>query len=639
VKPASFKVDTDRPSGTLMIAMRTPGLASADFPALEVLADVLSSQRFDLYGLVPEGKALDAGFALDPLPQAGMAYAQLSFVAGQDSAQLESQVRAILAKVARDGVPPELVEAAKRQEKSSAQFQKNSIAELASVWSDAVALYGLSSPDEDLVRIEKVTVADVNRVAHKYLDLSHAVSGVMLPKGSGRPVPSKAGGFGGQEQIALGEAKPVALPPWAEAALKRMEVPTSSLHPVVSTLPNGLTLIVQTTDVSDTTTVLGHIRNRAELQQAPGEEGVGVVLERLLSHGTDKLDRVAFQQALDAIGAQERAGTEFSVATLAEDFDRGVELLAANQLHPGLPADAEKIIQQQVAQAVAARNVSPGFLTQHALLQAIYPAGDPSLRFATKESVSSLTPEKVRAYHQQVFRPDMTTIVVIGKVAPEHARAVIERYFGPWTATGPAPVVDMRAAPPNKAGSVAVPDASRVQDSVILAQNLSLTRTDPDYYPLELGNAVLGGSFYSTRLSIDLRKNTGLVYSVGTGLTAGRTRGSYLVQYACDPQNVAKAAAIVKQDIRTMQTTPVGDEELNRIKALLLRQIPLSESSINDIGHGMLGRRDLGIALDEPTHAARRYIELTPADIQRAFQKWLRPDDLVRVSQGPIPAE
>lgn len=639
VKPGSFQVDTDRPSGTLMVAVRTPGLDSPDFPALEVLSDVLSSRRFDLYGLVPQGKAIEAGFALDPLPRAGLAYASLSFVPGQDPKALEAEVRAILAKVAKEGVPPDLVEAAKRQERSAAQFQKNSIAELASIWSDAVALYGLQSPDEDLARIEKVTVDDVNRVARQYLDLEHAVSGVMLPKGSGRPVPSKAGGFGGQESIALGEAKPTALPPWAESALHRLEVPPSTLHPVVSTLPNGLTLIVQTTDVSDTTSVLGHIRSRPEVQEPVGQEGVSVVLDRLLSYGTEQLDRVAYQQALDAIGARARAGTDFGVETLAEDFDRGVELLAANELHPALPEKAEAIIREQVAQGVAARNTSSGFLTQHSLRQKLYPTDDPILRIATRESVSSLNLEKVRAYHQATFRPDLTTIVVLGKVTPEHARAVIERYFGPWHATGPTPSVDLPAAPPNKAGSVAVPDASRVQDMVILAQNLALSRTDPDYYPLQLGNAVLGGSFYSTRLSIDLRKNTGLVYSVGAGLQAGRTRGAYLVQYACDPKNVGRAARIVVRDIRAMQSNPVGAEELLQAKTLLLRQIPLSESSVDDIARGLLGRADLGIPLEEPTQAAKRYIALTPEEIQAAFRKWLRPEDLVRVSQGPVPPE
>src|SRR5437868_14573426 len=120
VHPTSFTLDTDRPSGTLMIALRTPGPRAADFAALEVLADVLSSRRFDLYGLVPQGKAVAAEFALDPLPQAALAYAMLSFTTGDDPKTLEREVRAILARLARDGVPPALVAAAKRQERRAA---------------------------------------------------------------------------------------------------------------------------------------------------------------------------------------------------------------------------------------------------------------------------------------------------------------------------------------------------------------------------------------------------------------------------------------------------------------------------------------------------------------------------------------
>jgi zinc protease len=636
VRPTSFTVDTDRPNGTLMIAMRTPGPRDEDFPALEVLADVLSSRRFDLYGLVPQGKAISADFSLDPLPESGLAYAVLSFTGSDDPKLLERDVRAILARVAREGVPAELVEAAKIQERSAAEFQRNSIPEFASVWSDALALYGLNSPDEDLERIEKVTVADVNRVAHKYLDLDHAVTGVMLPRGSGAPVASR-GGFGGQEAISLGEAHPTALPPWAQKALQRLEVPASTLHPLVSTLPNGLNLIVQTVDVSDTVSVFGHIRNRPEIQEHKGEEGVAQVLERLLTFGSEHLDRVAFQEALDAIGARERAGTDFSVQVLSDQFERGVELLSDNQLHPALPDKAMEVIRGQLAAGVAARNRSPGFLTQRSLRGALFPPDDPSQRMSTPETVRSLTPAAVREYYARVFRPDLTSIVVIGKVDPQLARTVISKYFGGWTAQGPKPDIDLPAAPPNGPRTVAVPDASRVQDQVVLAQNLALTRADNDYYPLELGNAVLGGSFYSTRLSIDLRKNSGLVYSVESVLQAGRTRSVYLVEYASDPQNVAKAANMVAQELTTMQNAPVGLDELTRVKAYLLRQIPLSEASVDDIARGILGRTELGLPLDEPTRAAQRYIELDAAAVQGAFRKWLRPQDLVRVSEGPTP--
>ena len=637
IKPTAepIQIPTDRPNGAAVIAMRMPGLDSPDFPALEVLSDVLNSERGDLYALVPQGKALGTGFSLDPLPKLGMGYAVVAFPADGDAKAAEKDIRDILTKIKRQGVDPDLVAAAKVQEERSAEFQKNSISGLASVWAEAVAVYGLNSPDDDLRRIQKVTVADVNRVARKYLDLDRSVVAVMVPKPGGRP--SAGGGFGGQESIALGEAQGTTLPDWAESALKRQQVPPSTVKPVVSTLPNGLTLIVQPEDVSDTVTVYGHIKTRPELVVPNGKEGLSQVLGELFDYGTEHLDRIAFQKALDEIGANESAGTDFSVATLTRDFERGVELLADNELRPALPESQMEIIKGQTARVVAAQLQTPGYQMQRSLRTALFPKDDPSLRDATPESVRSLTIADIRDYYRKAFRPDLTSIVVIGKVTPERAREVIEKYFGDWKAEGPKPPIDLPAVPPNKPDVVAVPDPTRVQDSVVLAQTIPINRSHPDYYALQLGSAVLGGSFYSTRLSIDLRKNAGLVYSVGNDINAGRTRANYFVQYACDPENVSKAAALVVRELKQMQDTPVSADELDRIKALMLRQIPLGESSLGQIARGLSGRWDLDLPLDEPTRAAERYIALGPAEIQEAFKKWIRPDDLVRISQGPAP--
>ena len=635
-RAADFTMSTDQPNGMAMIAVRTPGLDSRDFAALDVLSDVLDSRRFALFGLVPQGKALDADFSLDPLPNAGIAYATVAFPAGQNPKALESAVRSILADVAKHGVPADLVAAAKLQERRAAEFQKNSIAGFASDWSDALTLYKVSSPDEELAQIDRVTVQDVDRVARQYLDLDHAVTAVMLPRGSGKPMPSR-GGFGGQESIALGAAKPTQLPTWAAVALRRLSVPPSTLHPVVTRLPNGLTLIVQTEDVSNTVSVYGHIRTEPGVEEPHGEEGVSDLLDRMFMFGSNRLHRLQFQQALDAIGASEQAGADFSLQVLPEDLDRGVQLLAANELDPYLPANAMAVLRDQLAASVAARNESPGFLTRHSLRQALFPTTDPSLRFATPASLRALTPEMVGAYYHEAFRPDLATVVVIGKVTPQQALSVVGKYFGSWKATGPKPSTDLPRVPANRSDVVAVPDSSRVQDIVVLAQTLPLTRSNPDYYPLELGNAVLGGSFYSTRLSIALRKESGLVYSVNSTLEAGRTRGAYLVEYACDPPNVTKAAAMVRREIADMQRTPVGQEELLRVKELLVRQIPLGESSVDEIAGGIISRVDLGLPLDEPTIAAQRYIELGPQQIEAAFRKWMRPRDLVRVSEGPAP--
>jgi zinc protease len=86
-----------------------------------------------------------------------------------------------------------------------------------------------------------------------------------------------------------------------------------------------------------------------------------------------------------------------------------------------------------------------------------------------------------------------------------------------------------------------------------------------------------------------------------------------------------------------MQATPVSDEELNRAKALKLRQIPLGESSVNDIARLLATYWDLKLPLDESSQAAQHYVAMTPADVQKAFVKWIRPEGLVRVTQGPPP--
>ena len=114
---------------------------------------------------------------------------------------------------------------------------------------------------------------------------------------------------------------------------------------------------------------------------------------------------------------------------------------------------------------------------------------------------------------------------MIGDVSAEEAKTVIEKWFGDWKASGPKPDITLPAVPPNKPSSVTVPDQEQVQDSVILSEQLNINRFDPDYYPMQLGNHVLGGGFYATRLYHDLRQTTGYVYTVDVSMDASKTQG------------------------------------------------------------------------------------------------------------------
>jgi zinc protease len=635
VKPETFELKTDLSVGLAVVSFRTPGYNSPDYAAVQVLADVLSSERGKLYALVPEGKALFAEFDLNTLPEAGIGQAIVGFPKGADAEQLVKRVQAILTEVATTGIPADLVEAAKRHRVADAEFQKNSIFHLAMAWSKALAVEGRQSPQDDVRAAEQVSVNDVNQVARKYLDLDHAVVAVLRPQPTGNPISSK--GFGGTESFIPEETREVKLPEWAERALHRFSIPTSVANPVVTTLPNGIKLIVQPEDVSNTVSVYGHIENNPDLQTAKGQEGVDRVLDQLFSYGTTSLDRLAFQKALDSIAANVSAGTDFSLEALADNFEQGLSLLADNELHPGLRQKDFTIVKQQVAATVAGELQSPGYLVSRAIKIGLFPKGDPTQRQATVATVSSLAVQDVMDYYEKVFRPDLTTIVVIGRVTPEKAKAAVEKHFGTWRAVGPKPDVLLPPVPSNNASTTAVADPSRVQDEVTLTETLGLTRSNPDYYALELGNHVLGGGFYATRLYQDLREKKGLVYYVSSSFDVGRTRAVYEVSYGCEPANVSTARVIIQRDLKDMQSSLVPAKQLQQAKAMLLREIPLSESSIESIAKGFLSRVRLKLPLDEPILAAHRYVELTAEQVRSAYARWVRPADLIQVTQGPTP--
>ena len=636
VKSESFTLDSNLSYLLAFVAYRMPGSDNPDYAAVQILGDVLGSQRGNLYALVPQGKALETEFGLaETYPQASVAYSAAVLPAGGDAAPVIAEIRRILADYATNGVPAELVEAAKRKEIAASQFRRNSIPGLAEAWSEALAAEGRHSPDEDVDAMKRVTPEEVNRIARKYLVEQESIAAELKPKPSGAPVASN--GFGGGEQLTAAPTKSVELPSWAASRLLSLEKPPAPPPSADLTLPNGLRLIVRTERITPTISIVGNVRQDPQMETDPGKDGLSNVLEDLFSYGTKDLDRLAFQKALDDIAAEESAGFNFSLQVLKQDFSRGVQLLADNELNPALPQEAFEVLKPQTAQLIAGRMKSPGYQTGRALNRALLPANDPALREATPQTVSSLTLDDMKQYYAKTLRPDLTTIVVIGDITPADARSVVEKWFARWKASGPKPEVDLPRVGDNQASAATVPDLSQLQDTVNLSEMVGITRFDPDYYPLQLGNHVLGGGFYATRLYHDLRQVTGYVYNVDVRLNAQKTRTIYTVTYGCDPQNVSRARDLIRRDLIAMREENVTPAELQQAKALLLRQIPLAESSENGVAGGLLARAQLGLPLDEPVRGAQLYFSMNADQVRAAFEKWIRPDEFVQIVRGPAP--
>lgn len=628
--PLTLTDNSSDPITLAFIGYRVPGYDSPDYYASEILNDVLNSQRGALFELQASGKALGTFAQAVTHPAAGMSLVGAAVPVTTKGTTAIEDVKGVIARYQQTGLPSELVEVAKARELAQAQFAGNSINGLAQLWSQELAVEH-RTPADELAGLERVTVDDVNRVLRTYYDNSTATVAIATPKdAAGSAFSSRAG-----EDNSVTPSANTPLPAFAQHVLDQLHVPESSVRPNLQTLANGIKLITVTSAASPTVVLRGQIRSNAAIQAPAGKEGVDDVLNGLFSYGTTTYDRLAYQAELDKIAATTTAGISFGLDVLSKNLDRGVALLADDELHPALPAQAFAIVQQQTIGQLTGSVKSPDYKAHRALAAALYPVGDPARRSATPLSVAGVTLDDVKAYYANVFRPDQTTIVAVGDITPERARAAIEGAFGAWTATGPLPDLDAPAVPRNKAVRIAIPATGRIQTEETLAQTFPLARNHPDYPLVQLANVALTGGIFGSILYKDVRQIHGYAYFVGSSFTGAHNRTAFNVEFGASPQNAPLAEKLILTDLRAMQQKPLTKDQLLRAKAIILGELPLRGESFEGVASTLLAYATTGRPLDTDVRYARAEFAASGENVRAAFAKWVRPDGFARVLLVP----
>jgi zinc protease len=621
------------------IGLRLPGLDSPDFLASFVLQGILGADRAPLHELGDDGLALEGEWQSMPYVQEGqLGFAVAALAPGSDPDAMVKKLEAILTNYREHGVPAELFESTKRRLIADQELSRNSIGSLASDWADTIAVDREPSIAYEQELIGRVTLADVNRVAREYLDVNHAVIGSLTPSvGASQSEPPAPAGE--TRENPLGKQQTVThLPDWGAALVHDVNIPAANLTPQQMKLANGITLIVQPETISDSVFIYGSVKTAPALQEPLGKEGVSRVLEGMYPYGTQSMDRQTFTRALDAIDTSIDGGSGFGVQTTSRNFDRAMTLLAQNELQPRLDQTTLDVVRRRTIDSLQTELNSTHTLALQQAAAKLLPFNDPELRQPSVAGVQGLSLDDVRNYYTKTMRPDMTTIVVVGNVSVAQARAAIERTFGDWKATGPAPVVDLPPVPLNPPGDVKIPLPNIHQDYVTLEQLVPLSRSSPQYYPLLLGNAVLGGGSVGpeqSRLFRDIRQNAGLVYSIDSQYLSSGARSRFSIEFACAQGNESRIEGLVNDELALIRKEPVGDFELSLIKASMVRRVVLGDASASSIGEAFLSDAVNGLPLDQDQVDAQHLLATDAQSIQNAFVANIHPEDFVRTIEGP----
>jgi zinc protease len=621
------------PFEILDLAYSVPGDTQRGEPAISTLATLLENQRSPFYrALVQSNIALGIEANADTQLRGGLLNVFIILNPGRHASEAQAVFQATLDSVLQNGLDPDVVVAAKRLTMAERLYSADSIDGIGDLAGYTYGIVGERISDED-ARLAGLTGDDLVAAARAYLSrptvVGHLTPNESPPHGNSQKSNASAtDDF--SKRVPNG---PIVVPEWIARAVRTPTTARSPLNPVAFTLPNGLRVIVQTKSDRPTFALRGKIASSPAFEP-PSQEGIERLASAVADYGSEAYPFAQRRKATDEMGAFVETGASFSARGVARDFERIAAIVADGEAHPTFADPWLGVERSQLANSLQSESNISGVMIDRAYDRLLLANGDPTLRRPSPQSVEQLTRADLAAYAQRYWRPDLTTIAVVGDLSPQRVRAALEAAFGGWQVSGPKPDPHLMPMPPATSGHDYIGTAAN-QVYIRLGQP-ALSRSNPDYDTFLVLNQILGGSgAFESRLWQELRQKRGLVYNVSSSIEADSDRGDFRVELNASPQRVVEAVEFVRRELERLRDQPVSATELQEAKVRLVSNALLEEASTTGQVKQLMDIANNDLPLNYYSTLNERFARITAADVQRVARTYLRPSRLVEVYAGP----
>jgi len=621
------------PFEVLDLAYAIPGDTERGEPAVSALASLIGNQRGPFYhALVASNVALQVDANADTQLRGGLMHVFIVLNPGHTGAEAQQIFQATMDGALREGFQPDLVSAAKIATLAERAYSADSIGGYADLVGYTYGIVGERDRDED-ARLAALTPADLLAAARTYLR-TPTVAGHLTPNDAPRRASSQKSDAAASDNFSgRAPSGPIVVPAMIRAEVRRPTTARSKLDPLRFSLPNGLAVIFQEKHDRRTVYVRGAI-DSSPAMIPPGKEGIVRLASAVAEFGTERYDFAQLRKATDDIGASVNFGQGFGATGFSKDFEKLLELLSEGEQHPLFPQRWLDLQRSQLANSVASEQDISGVMVDRAYLQRLLAPDDPALRYASQSSISSITREDLLAYTKRYWRPDLTTIAIVGDLSPERVRRAVSGAFGSWTNEGATPAVGEPPLPPPHVAHAYVGTAAN-QVFVQLGAP-AISRKNRDYDAFRLLTEMIGGSgYFQSRLWQELRQRRGLVYSVSSEIKSDRDRGDLEIDLSASPANVEAAIGIVRDELERFRSAPVSGVELQEARTRVVSAALLNEASARGQLEQTLEIATNGLPSNYYATLEQRYDAVTASDIQRVARAYLHPNRLIEVFAGP----
>ena len=613
---------------------------AADEPALDVLARILSSGRGSRFqkNLVYDKEIAQDASAFHPTGEiAGTFRISSTARPGKNLADIEKEINAEIERIKNEPPTAEELERAYNAMEAQTVFGLQTVLGKADQLNSNATFFGKADLfQKQLDDYRKVTPADVQRVAKNYLSDNRLVMEFVPRKGE-RPARDMEAN---RPTSVSDEKKEKDRTDYSKNLPKAGPDPKFNLPSIEKKkLSNGLDVwLVRNSEIPVVSMNL--VLKTGGTVDPKDRAGLASMTSSLLDTGTKTRSAVEIANELQSIGAFVNAGSSWdsasvSMQTLTRNFDKALDIYSDVITNASFPADELETLRKRTMIAFLQRKDNPNAIASVVYDALLYGKDHPYGKSlgGDETSIKAITKSDIEKFYQTYYRPNNAAMIVVGDTDMKTLVPKLEKAFANWKA-GEFPRMEVpKTVAFDKAG-IYIVDKPGAAQSVVSIGQIGVARDNPDYFPLQVMNSILGGQF-SARVNMNLREDKGYTYGARTSWSMRRGAGPFEASAGVQTAVTKESVMEFMKEIQGIRgDIPVTTAELEYNKQSLIRRYPASFETNGQIA----GQLSNLIVYNLPDSYFNDYISRINAvkveDVNRVANKYLTPDKMAILIVG-----
>jgi zinc protease len=287
--------------------------------------------------------------------------------------------------------------------------------------------------------------------------------------------------------------------------------------------------------------------------------------------------------------------------------------------------------KQAIIASLRAREEEPGDIAERRFAAALFPSspyGRPVE--GTEFSVLAIAQQSLQEFYNRNYLPNRTIMAVVGDVSADEIETALNQAFRPWKKGEPG----SKPVSPATGGSGVIRVNKDLTQANIIMGHEGVTRSNPDYYAIQVMNNILGGGGFTSRAMESIRNQRGLAYSVYTQFNADKSHGSFEFVMQTRNESARDAMQIARAEIERIRRELVSEQELNDAKDYLTGSFPLRLDTNRKVASFLAQVEFYELGSDYPDRYSAYIRAVNREDVLRVAQQYLRPEKFITVVVG-----